>query len=213
MNKRSLAVTAVLCAGLALLCIFAFDRHLAQTIHASALASATFFVNGTQALDVASGRRLLHSHLLSGVLLGGCLCALGVFGWLLNRRGFLPRALLFAGGVQLATIACAWALKHVFGRLRPYQVFAHGDWNHVWFAGGDSFPSGHNAFFWGLFLPLMYLFPRYRIPLLLIPLFIALARIDESVHFASDVFASIALAALVTLIAASLLNRWIKPAR
>ena len=109
-------------------------------------------------------------------------------------------------------IASAWALKNVFGRLRPYELFAHADWSHAWFAGGNSFPSGHNAFFWGLFMPLMYLFPRYRFALLLVPVFIALARIDVSMHFASDVLASIALAALVTLLAAMLCGRWIKPA-
>jgi membrane-associated phospholipid phosphatase len=82
----------------------------------------------------------------------------------------------------------------------------------MWFAGGNSFPSGHNAFFWGLFLPLIYCFPRLRIPLLLIPLFIALARIDENYHFLSDVLTAIAVAALITLLAAALCQRWIKPA-
>jgi len=103
-------------------------------------------------------------------------------------------------------------LKDVFGRQRPYELFAHGDWSQAWFAGGNSFPSGHVSYFWGLFMPLMYLFPRWRVPLLLVPLFIALARIDTSFHFLSDVLASIALAALVTLLAAMLCGRWIKPA-
>ncbi len=83
----------------------------------------------------------------------------------------------------------------------------------MWFAGGNSFPSGHNAFFWGLFLPLIYLFPRWRIPLLIVPLFIAFARIDENYHFLSDVLGAIAIAALVTWLAAFLVERWIKPSR
>ena len=211
MTKRALAITAAICALLALLSIFVFDQHIAQAVHDSALASATIFVDGTRVLDAITGRSLLQSHLLSGVLLGGGLLLLGILGWLAHRRGFAVRALIFVGGVQLTTIACAWLLKHVFGRLRPYEVFVHGDWSHVWFAGGNSFPSGHNAFVWGLFLPLMYLFPRWRFALLIIPLFIALARIDMSFHFLSDVLASIALAAFVTLIAASLLRHWIRP--
>ena len=212
MSKRALALTALACALLASVSILGFDRRIAEAVHASAVASAAVFVEGTRALDAVSGRSLLHSHALSGVLLGGIVFALGVLGWLFNRGNYPARALIFTGGVQLATIASAWALKDVFGRQRPYELFAHGDWSHAWFAGGNSFPSGHNAFFWGLFMPLMYLFPRWRIPLLIVPLFIALARIDTSFHFLSDVLASVALAALVTLLAAMLCGRWIKPA-
>ena len=211
MSKRALAITALVCAALALISIFGFDRRIAEAVHASVVAGSAVFVEGTRALDAVSGRSLLHSHALSGVLLGGILFALGVLGWLLNRSSFTARAAIFTGGVQLATIASAYGLKEVFGRQRPYILLGGGDWQHMWFAGGNSFPSGHIAFFWGLFLPLMYLFPRWRVPLLLIPLFIALARIDMSFHFLSDVLASIALAALVTLIAATLLGRWIKP--
>lgn len=213
MSKRALALTALVCAVLALVSIFGFDRRIAEAVHASIVAGSAVFVDGTHALDAISGRSLLRSHALSGVLLGGILFALGALGWLFDRGSYLARALLFTGGVQLATIAAAFGLKEVFGRQRPYELLGHGDWQHMWFAGGSSFPSGHNAFFWGLFLPLMYLFPRWCIPLLLIPLFIALARIDMSFHFLSDVLAAIALAAFVTLIAATLLGRWIKPVR
>ena len=211
MSKRALALTALVCAALSLVSIFGFDRRIAEAVHASVVAGSAVFVDGTRALDAVSGRSLLHSHMLSGVLLGGTLCALGVLGWLFNRGSTLARALIFTGGVQLATIAAAFGLKKFFGRQRPYELFGHGDWQHIWFAGGNSFPSGHVAFFWGLFLPLMYLFPRWRLPLLIIPVFIALGRIDMSFHFFSDVLASIALAALVTLTAAALLGRWIKP--
>ena len=211
MSKRALALTALVCAALALVLLFGLDRRIAEAVHASVVASSAVFVDGTHALDAISGRSLLHSHMLSGVLLGGILCALGILGWLFNRGSALARALLFTGGVQLTTIAAAFGLKKFFGRQRPYELFGHGDWQHIWFAGGSSFPSGHVAFFWGLFLPLMYLFPRWRIPLLIIPVFIAFGRIDMSVHFVSDVLASVTLAALVTLIAATLLGRWIKP--
>ncbi|HMM56586.1 MAG: phosphatase PAP2 family protein [Xanthomonadales bacterium PRO7] len=211
MSKRALAITALVCAALALISIFGFDRRIAEAVHASVVAGSAVFVEGTRALDAVSGRSLLHSHALSGVLLGGILLALGALIWLLNRGSYLARALIFTGGVQLATIVSAFGLKEVFGRQRPFELLGHGDWQHMWFAGGNSFPSGHNAFFWGLFLPLMYLFPRWRVPLLLIPLFIALARIDTSFHFLSDVLASITLACLVTLIAATLCARWIRP--
>ena len=95
--------------------------------------------------------------------------------------------------------------------MRPFQLIEKNDWSHIWFMGSNSFPSGHNAFFWGLFLPFAYVFPRYRIALLIVPVFIGLARIDENYHFLSDVLASIALAALVTLIAAIVLRGWLRP--
>jgi membrane-associated phospholipid phosphatase len=114
--------------------------------------------------------------------------------------------------VQLATIEAGSYLKVLFGRLRPYQLLERNDWSHAWFSGGNSFPSGHVAYFWGLFLPLACLYPKYGVPLLVVPVFIALARIDENVHFLSDVLGSIALAALMTLLGAVLLGRWIRPA-
>jgi membrane-associated phospholipid phosphatase len=135
----------------------------------------------------------------------------GVLGWLIRRRSFFARALIFTGSVQLTVIGCAWLIKNAFGRLRPYEIIAHGDWHHLWFAGGNSFPSGHVAYFCGLFFPLAYLFPRYRIPLLIVPVYIVIERIDENFHFLSDVLASVALAALVTLAAAIALGRWIQP--
>jgi membrane-associated phospholipid phosphatase len=207
---RALALTFVVCAALALLSMIAFDRDLVQIIHTSVVASSTLFVQGTRLLDAVSGRHLLHSHALSALLLGTSLVGLGFLGWLRDRRSYAARALLFTGGVQLATIGASAMLKHLFGRLRPPEAMAHG-WQHLWFAGGDSFPSGHVAFFFGLFLPLAYLFPRHRLPLLIVPVFIALARLDESVHFLSDVLGSIALAALITWLAALTCRRCITP--
>jgi len=211
MSQRALALTALVCATLALVFILGFDRSIAQAVHASVVASAAVFVDGTHALDALAGRTLLPSRSVSNLLLAGTLLGLGAVLVLANRGNRLGRALLFIGGVQLATLAAAYGLKQIFGRIRPYILLDHGDWQHMWFAGGNSFPSGHNAFFWGLFLPMIYLFPRWRWPLLAIPAFIALARIDTSSHFVSDVLASIALAACVTLAAAIVSRRWIKP--
>jgi membrane-associated phospholipid phosphatase len=164
-------------------------------------------------LDFLTGRGLVGNHVGVGqFLLGSLFIAIGLLWALARRKSHAARALIFAGGVQLATIAAGWEIKDLFGRMRPYQLIASDDWSHMWFAGGNSFPSGHNVFFWGLCLPLAYQFPKYRIPLLIIPVFIAFARIDENYHFLSDVLAAIAVAALITLLAAILFGRWVKPA-
>src|SRR5450755_206205 len=213
MSKRALAWMTVFTAIIALISIFLFDRSLALAVHESGLENAAWGVHGREFLDIFTGRGLLDNHVALGQLvLGAAFVAAGLLWLVLRRRSHLGRALVFAGIVQLATIETAWLIKDWFGRLRPFQIIARDDWSHIWFAGGNSFPSGHNAFFWGLFLPLAYQFPKYRIPLLVIPVFIAFARIDENYHFLSDVLAAIAIAALITLLAAVAFARWVRPA-
>jgi len=214
-SKKTLILIFAICAALALLSIFAFDRWIALGVHNSGLERAAVVVRVREFLDIFTGRgvALLGNHVgLGQLMLGAIVIALGLLLALARSASFHARALVFAGVVQLATIESAWWIKDFFGRLRPHQLIERNDWSHIWFAGGNSFPSGHNAFFWGLFLPLAYLYPKYRIPLLLIPVFIAFARIDENYHFLSDVLGGIALAALITFAAATLFSRWLKPA-
>jgi len=207
MSKRTLALTAAICAVLAFVSIFALDHPLADVIHRSALESTALFVRVREALDHLTGRGLPFGQFLLGL----ALITLGALGWLLRRQSFMARMLIFTGVVQLATIGAADLIKISFGRLRPYQILSLHDASHLWFAGGTSFPSGHVAFFWGLSLPLVYLFPKHRILLLIPPVFIALDRLDENVHFLADVLTAIAIAALLTLLAAAALGRWIHP--
>jgi membrane-associated phospholipid phosphatase len=109
--------------------------------------------------------------------------------------------LLFVGCAQIVTRLAAAGLKGVFERLRPFEVIQAGNWDWKFFAGhGNAFPSGHSALFWGLFFPLAFVFPRYRLPLLIIPVFITIARVGVNDHWSSDVIASAGLAALITLV-------------
>jgi membrane-associated phospholipid phosphatase len=212
MSKRALAIAAALCAAISLISIFTLDQTLAMAVHNSGFENAPFFVEGRSFLDIFTGRGLVGSHVgLGQFLLGTLLIIVGFLWWLARRSSRIARGIVFAGVVQLIAIEAAWLIKDVFGRMRPFQLIENNDWTHMWFMGSNSFPSGHNAFFWGLFLPLMYVFPRYRILLLVVPVFIALARIDENYHFLSDVLASIALAALVTLITGEIFERWLRP--
>jgi len=92
-------------------------------------------------------------------------------------------------------------------------VFEAGDWSHVWFVGGDSFPSGHSAFYFGLLLPLAAACPiRWlRWLLVAIPLYVVVARIDMAKHFLSDVSASALMVSIFALVAAWLTARWLPP--
>jgi membrane-associated phospholipid phosphatase len=214
MTKKSLILTFAICVVLALISIFLIDRPLALAVHGSGFERAAIVVRVREFLDIFTGRGigLLGSHVgLGQLMLGAIFVALGLLLALARSASYHARALVFTGVVQIATIEAAWWIKDLFGRLRPHELIESNNWTHIWFAGGNSFPSGHNAFFWGLFLPLMYLYPRYRIPLLIIPVFIAFARIDENYHFLSDVLGGIALAALITLIATIVFGRWVRP--
>jgi membrane-associated phospholipid phosphatase len=214
MSKKALLLTFAICAVLALISVFAFDRVIALGVHNSGIERAGVVVRLREFFDLFTGRgvALLGNHVgWSQLMLGAIFIALGLVLALARNLSPLSRSLVFAGAVQLATIEAAWWIKDVFGRLRPHQLIERNDWSHIWFAGGNSFPSGHNAFFWGLFLPLAYLYPKYTIVFLIIPVFIAFARIDENYHFLSDVLGGIALAAGITLIAATLLGRWVRP--
>ncbi|HEV8537970.1 MAG TPA: phosphatase PAP2 family protein, partial [Bacteroidota bacterium] len=95
----------------------------------------------------------------------------------------------------LTSLASSYAtgpLKTVFGRARPSTIVDSQQIDPaIWFVGGDSFPSGHVGRYFGIFLPLAVVLPRYRLALLVVPIYISMGRIILNVHFLSDVFASI----------------------
>jgi membrane-associated phospholipid phosphatase len=205
MDRRLLACTAFAAALLMLVGLAGADRPLAEWVHASGIENAPVFVVGLGALDTISGMRIWF-------WLAGCVAlALGALGWAAWRDARWPRALLAAGIVQVATMHTMSFGKGLFGRLRPHEVLANGDWSHVWHAGGGSFPSGHSAFYFGLLLPIAAACPRawHRALLVAIAVFAIVARIDLAKHFLSDVSASALIAALYALLAATLLRHWL----
>jgi membrane-associated phospholipid phosphatase len=123
------------------------------------------------------------------------------------RSGNLGWPLLYVGAVQFSSTLIADLAKPQIGRLRPYEVLASHNGLDNWFVGANAFPSGHAAFYAGLFFPLVLLFPRWSPLLVLPPLFIAAARVISHDHYLSDVAASLALAALMTIAFAFILRR------
>ena len=194
MNKRQIIYSFLVALVLTLLSIFFLDQPIAAFVQRVGGRQSPVLQQGTHWLEIASGFPV-HKFFLGYVLLGaGAL----LFIW----RSTRPAAwmLLFIGTSHLVIRVTAGTLKNVFTRLRPYEVIEAGHWDWNFFGEqGSAFPSGHSAHFWGLFFPLAFLFPRYRWPLLIIPLFISVARVGVNDHWASDVIASIAIAALLTL--------------
>jgi membrane-associated phospholipid phosphatase len=95
-----------------------------------------------------------------------------------------------------------WFLSHVskmlFGRMRPLMLVEYGLYGFTWFRTGydyNSFPSGHAAIAFGLWLALAALMPRHRLLFVAAAVLLASTRVLTAAHFLSDVVFSALLAA------------------
>ncbi|HEX8490618.1 MAG TPA: phosphatase PAP2 family protein [Chthoniobacterales bacterium] len=194
MTKRQIFYSFLVALALTLLSIFLFDQPIAAFAQRAGGRQSPILQQGTDWLEVAAGYPL-NKYFLAWLALGAG--ALLVF---LKSTRPIAWMLFFIGTAHLVIRVTAGTLKNVFLRLRPFEVIEAGNWDWNFFGErGSAFPSGHSALFWSLFFPLAFLFPRYRWPLLIIPLFISVARVGVNDHWCSDVIASIAIAALLTL--------------
>src|SRR5918993_2057332 len=110
------------------------------------------------------------------------------------------RVMVWIALIQLTTRFAVDVLKPVFDRLRPHQAITDGlVYDRFFAAVGNSFPSGHAAHFWGFFFALAVVFPKHWLPLVVVPVLVSLARVMANDHYVSDVVASAAVAALVTI--------------
>jgi len=166
------------------------------------------------ALDLALSQTLDLLDLVSGkeitnFLLGFLLIIAGLGLNTLTKRPLLRGRLLYVGAVQFVATTVADLAKPPFGRFRPFQALNDGRWTDHWFmgAGYGSFPSGHAAFYAGLFVPLAVIYPRWAAPLLALPLLIGFQRVSSHDHYLSDVGASFVVAGL----AGAVLSRRVAP--
>lgn len=125
------------------------------------------------------------------VLCGGVLATVLVRRWQHYARAWMYVTIVYL----LSRNLMGWG-KTLTGRLRPHQWLPLGGDTFGHLGTGASFPSGHVVVFAGILIPLAVVVPRSR-PLLLVIPFIMIARIAVLAHFASDVFAGLALTALV----------------
>lgn len=194
MNKRQITYGFLVALVLTLLSIFFFDQPIAAFVQKAGGRESAFLQQGTHWLEVASGFPIAR-YFLGWLMLGA-----GAVLFIAKSTRPVAWMLLFIATVHLVSRITAGTLKNVFNRLRPFEVIEADNWDWNFFGErGSAFPSGHSAHFWSLFFALAFLFPRYRLPLLIIPLFISVARVGVNDHWCSDVIASIAIAALLTL--------------
>lgn len=209
MTRRQLLLFFIVAIALTVLSIFVLDQPVAAFAQRTGGRQSVVLQGGTHWLEVASGYPIpvVGRYFLAYLFLGGAALL-----FITRSTRQLAWIFLFIGSTHLVSRLIAGVLKNVFNRLRPFEVIQAGNWDWHFFGDhGSSFPSGHSAHFWSLFLPLCFLFPRYRLAFLVVPVFITVARVGVNDHWCSDVIASAGIAALITFVFAWLFR--MKPAQ
>ena len=197
--RQFLIFTAISLPACALL-ILLLDQPLARFIHGHFAGAAPFFATLTATADAVHEALMRHVLGLPIIFLAlGLAFAIGRYA--LKRRGatlFLIILLTHEFSMVLANV-----LKGAVHRLRPEVQFGTGyAGTGLWATGphNDSFPSSHTAIYFSLFLPLAVAYPRYRVPLLVLPGLIGLGRLVLGMHYLSDVWFSLWLVVALTFL-------------
>ena len=197
--RQFLVFTACTLPGCVLFILF-LDQPVAWFVHGHLAGGIPFFVALTAAADAAHDALMAHVLGLPLIFLGLGL-AFAVGRYLLKRRGatvFLVLLLTHEFSMVLANV-----LKGSVHRLRPEVQFGAGYvGSGLWATGphNDSFPSTHTAVYFSLFWPLAVAFPRFRVPLLVLPGLIGIGRLVLGAHYVSDVWFSIWLVVALTFL-------------
>lgn len=130
----------------------------------------------------------------------------------LSYRGKIRAGLILGSGLTIAWQSMNY-LKQLFGRVRPPG-------EHLTYATGESFPSGHamlSLVFYGFiaYLALKYLSPKTRkiaaALLTLLVILIGFSRVYLNVHYASDVLAGFGFGAVFLWLMIVMSHRADKP--
>jgi len=132
--------------------------------------------------------------------------------WGARRRIFVVKWLSAIGFIFFSIAAgglIAAILKRFVGRARPAHFHELGAFSFHPFGDASfaSFPSGHSTTIGGLFAALALLFPRLRLPFLVLALWIAFTRVLVGAHYPSDVIAGLAWGAWFSYFSAMLFAR------
>jgi len=133
---------------------------------------------------------------------------MALYGGLSHNDEMLKDA-IYIGTSVAGTIIVTYGMKYAFGRTRPYKKYPDmiDARDHE---PSPSFPSGHSSMAFALATSLTVKYPKWYIiaPSFLWATSVGFARINEGVHYPSDVLAGAALGVGSALINVYI-NRWL----
>jgi len=158
-------------------------------------------LRGTKVLlsQIVSGLEWITGFHISKYLLGIVILSVGVVLYLARLTRDISKYFFYIGATHLVSRLVAGTLKNVFLRSRPYEFLENQETRDFFVEGGSSFPSGHVAHFFSLFIPLLFIKPRSWFFILLIPSIVAMQRVISNDHYLSDALASILIAYMFSL--------------
>jgi membrane-associated phospholipid phosphatase len=147
----------------------------------------------------------------SGVILPvGVPAAMGIYALIKKDQPLLKDA-IYIGTSVIEAVGITYAAKHIIGRDRPFVKYP--DKIHVYGApdaDSPSFPSGHTAAAFSLATSLSITYPKWYViaPSAVWACGVGFARINQGVHYPSDVVAGAAIGAGCAF-ANIYINRWL----
>lgn len=138
----------------------------------------------------------------------GVPAAMAVAACIKHDKGLMKDA-LYVGTSVVGSFAITYGLKYIVGRDRPYERYP--DRVHPYsLEDSPSFPSGHTATAFALATSLSIKCPKWYViaPSALWACSVGVSRMNEGVHYPSDVLAGAALGAGFA-VANVYINRWL----
>lgn len=138
--------------------------------------------------------------------------AMAVAAWINHDKKLLKDA-VYVGSSVAGTFVLTYGMKHLVGRDRPYDRYP--DRVHPYsHESSPSFPSGHTATAFALATSLSIRYPKWYViaPTALWACSVGVSRMNEGVHYPSDVLAGAALGAgcaVLNVYVNRWLNRWL----
>ena len=138
--------------------------------------------------------------------------AMALAAWIKDDRDLLKDA-VYVGTSVAGAFAVTYGLKYIVGRDRPYERYP--DRVHPYSReDSPSFPSGHTATAFALATSLSIRYPKWYViaPTALWACSVGISRMNEGVHYPSDVLAGAALGAgfaVANIYINKWLNRWL----
>lgn len=138
--------------------------------------------------------------------------AMAVAAWINHDKKLLKDA-VYVGTSVAGTFVLTYGMKHLVGRDRPYDRYP--DRVHPYsHESSPSFPSGHTATAFALATSLSIRYPKWYViaPTALWACSVGVSRMNEGVHYPSDVLAGAALGtgcAVLNVYVNRWLSRWL----